>query len=155
MLFEAEQGTAKVSRFLTPDLSLHICLSQDNTLEGLSMLKKTVHKKLVEETTPNPIITEKDRILWNRLGSKEPLTIRDLADILTVGKSNGIKELLTTRELAEILKVGKSTLEQDRLYGRLCIPYLRLGRSIRYRWSDVEAYLQGLKSFTSTSDIGK
>ncbi len=61
------------------------------------------------------------------------------------------KNLLTTKETAELLGLGKSTLEQDRLYGRLGLPFVRLGRSVRYRRSDVESYLQNLKTFTSTS----
>jgi excisionase family DNA binding protein len=65
--------------------------------------------------------------------------------------NNSPKILLTTREAASILGIGKSTLDQDRLYGRLGLPFVRLGRSIRYRRSDVEDYLQSLKSFTSTS----
>jgi excisionase family DNA binding protein len=63
------------------------------------------------------------------------------------------KRLLTTKETAALLGIGKSTLEQDRLYGRLSIPFVRLGRSIRYRWEDVDAYLQNLKSFKSTSEV--
>jgi excisionase family DNA binding protein len=65
------------------------------------------------------------------------------------------KELLKTAETAAILGIGKSTLDQDRLYGRLGLPFVRLGRSIRYRRSDVEAYLQNLKAFTSTSAADK
>lgn len=60
-------------------------------------------------------------------------------------------QLLTTAVVAVILGLGKSTVEQDRLHGRLGIPFVRLGRSIRYRRADVEAYIQGLKGFTSTS----
>jgi excisionase family DNA binding protein len=65
------------------------------------------------------------------------------------------QELLRTAETAAILGIGKSTLDQDRLYGRLGLPFVRLGRSIRYRRSDVEAYLQNLRSFTSTSAADK
>jgi len=61
------------------------------------------------------------------------------------------KKLLTTSETASIMNVGKSRLEQDRLTGRLGLPFVRLGRSIRYRREDVEAYIQNLKSITSTS----
>jgi len=63
-----------------------------------------------------------------------------------------LKELLNTAETAALLGIGKSTLDQDRLYGRLRIPFIRLGRSIRYRRADIEAYLQSLKAFTSTSE---
>jgi excisionase family DNA binding protein len=62
------------------------------------------------------------------------------------------KLLLTTTEVAELLGIGKSTLEQDRLYGRLRIPFIRLGRSIKYKRADVEAYIENLKSFTNTSE---
>lgn len=62
------------------------------------------------------------------------------------------RALLTTAEAASILGIGKSTLDQDRLFGRLGLPFVRLGRSIRYRRSDVEAYLQNLQSFTSQSE---
>ncbi len=65
------------------------------------------------------------------------------------------RELLTTAETAVLLGVGKSTLDQDRLYGRLGLPFVRLGRSVRYRRSDIEAYLEGLKSFTNTSATDK
>ena len=60
--------------------------------------------------------------------------------------------LLTTAQAASILSVGKSTLDQDRLYGKIGLPFVRLGRSIRYRMSDVETYLQNLKAFKSTSE---
>ncbi|HOO44716.1 MAG TPA: helix-turn-helix domain-containing protein [Deltaproteobacteria bacterium] len=62
------------------------------------------------------------------------------------------KVLLTTKEAAALLGIGKSTLDQDRLYGRLRIPFIRLGRSVKYRLSDIEAYLKNLKAFTSTSE---
>lgn len=65
--------------------------------------------------------------------------------------SDTLKRLLTTKETAAILGIGKSTLDQDRLYGRLGLPFVRLGRTIRYRREDVEVFLQNLKAFTSTS----
>lgn len=42
-------------------------------------------------------------------------------------------------ELAKLLKVSKDTLR------RLPIPYVRVGRGIRYRWSDVERFLASRK----------
>ena len=70
---------------------------------------------------------------------------------MSESKSDNPNELLKTAVVAVILGIGKSTLDQDRLYGRLGLPFVRLGRSIRYRRSDVEAYLRNLKAFTSTS----
>jgi hypothetical protein len=48
--------------------------------------------------------------------------------------------LATPREVAEVLHVRESTLAQQRYRG-LGLPYLKVGRAIRYKWSDVEAYL--------------
>ncbi len=64
---------------------------------------------------------------------------------------NKTRELLKTAEAAAILGIGKSTLDQDRLYGKLGLPFVRLGRSVRYRRSDIEAYLKNLKANTCTS----
>ncbi|MDH4242066.1 MAG: helix-turn-helix domain-containing protein [Phycisphaerae bacterium] len=50
-------------------------------------------------------------------------------------------ELITTIELAEILGIKAGTLEKSRCTGALGIPFVRIGRLIRYRVCDVEAYL--------------
>mgnify|MGYP001770061356 CR=1 FL=1 len=57
------------------------------------------------------------------------------------------KRLLTTKETAEYLGVKQSTLEQSRLSGNLGIPFVRLGRSIRYRLEDLELYVSKLKVY--------
>ena len=43
-------------------------------------------------------------------------------------------------ELAEILCIGVKKLRADRLHNR-GIPYVKIGRCVRYRREDVEAYL--------------
>lgn len=50
--------------------------------------------------------------------------------------------LLTDPEAAQYLKVKDGTLANWRCTGRRKIPYIRLGRSVRYRRSDLDAYLQ-------------
>lgn len=49
--------------------------------------------------------------------------------------------LATVSEVAEALNVTESALAQQR-YRHQGLPFVRVGRSVRYRWSDVEAYLQ-------------
>jgi len=49
-------------------------------------------------------------------------------------------QLLTEQQLAELLGKSPKTLERDRMSG-VGIPFIRVGRSIRYRTSDVEKYL--------------
>jgi hypothetical protein len=49
-------------------------------------------------------------------------------------------QLLDTEELAALENRSKWAIIADRKYGR-GIPYVRVGRSIRYRVSDITAYL--------------
>lgn len=62
-----------------------------------------------------------------------------------------LAELLTTRQAAELLQVRPATLEQWRWRG-VCGPrYVAVGRSIRYRRSDIDAYLES-RTFNSTTE---
>jgi excisionase family DNA binding protein len=59
--------------------------------------------------------------------------------------------LLTTLEAAKMLRVKKTFLERDRWAGAR-IPFVRVGtRSIRYRHSELEKYIQG-QTRRSTSE---
>ena len=49
--------------------------------------------------------------------------------------------LLTAEETAEILGVKPQTLAVWRCAKRYRLPYLKLGRSIRYRLDDVESFI--------------
>lgn len=63
--------------------------------------------------------------------------------------------LFNTKQAAEYLNLGKSTVEQDRLYNRLGIPYLKIGtRMIRYRKSDLDAFVERLCTPKNTSEEG-
>jgi len=59
--------------------------------------------------------------------------------------------LLTDRDVERVTGRARSTLQKDRVSGN-GIPFIRLGRLVRYRQSDVTAYLDGLPSRRSTSD---
>lgn len=60
--------------------------------------------------------------------------------------------LLTAEEAAQHLRRSSKTLEADRLRGS-GPRFVKLGRSVRYRLSDLEAYIEkGLRR--STSDPG-
>lgn len=49
--------------------------------------------------------------------------------------------LATAEQVAECLHTTTSSLAQDR-YHRRGIPYVKHGRRVLYRWSDVYAYLE-------------
>ena len=50
--------------------------------------------------------------------------------------------LLTTEEVADLTCLSRETLAQWRSQRR-GIPYLKIGRSVRYALTDVQAYLAG------------
>jgi predicted DNA-binding transcriptional regulator AlpA len=59
--------------------------------------------------------------------------------------------LLTTGEVASMIRMSKAWLEQDRHRSEGArIPFLKLGKSCRYRLSDVEAFIEGLPPNTTT-----
>lgn len=49
--------------------------------------------------------------------------------------------LLTAAEVAGLLRLDAKTLANWRCTGRGALPYLRVGRRIRYRRADVEALI--------------
>lgn len=60
-------------------------------------------------------------------------------------------KLMTQREVKEITGLADSTLEQWRLKGK-GPKFIKLGRLVRYRTSDVQAYISGLRGFASTTE---
>ena len=62
-------------------------------------------------------------------------------------------QLLSTKQAAEFLSVSASFLEKDRWRGAR-IPFIRISsRSIRYRLSDLEGYIED-QTRLSTSEYG-
>lgn len=59
--------------------------------------------------------------------------------------------LLSDRQVSEITGRARSTLQKDRVAGN-GIPYVHVGRLVRYRLSDVEAYIAALPVCRSTSE---
>lgn len=51
--------------------------------------------------------------------------------------------LLKTNEVAEILRLSPKTLRHYSSLGGGPLPIVRMGRSVRYRWSDVQALIAG------------
>lgn len=50
--------------------------------------------------------------------------------------------LLTTEQAAEILGIEPTTLTTWRSTGRYAIPFVRVGRAVRYRRADLDAWLR-------------
>jgi hypothetical protein len=64
------------------------------------------------------------------------------------------ERLLTETQVFE--RTGRSlpSLRRDRLFGR-GIPFVKVGRQVRYRESDLSAYLQSLPTFGGAALPGK
>jgi predicted DNA-binding transcriptional regulator AlpA len=59
--------------------------------------------------------------------------------------------LLSDRDVEKITGRARSTLQKDRVTGT-GIPFVRIGRLVRYRQSDVTVFLDGLPRHRSTSE---
>ncbi|WP_142278448.1 helix-turn-helix domain-containing protein [Mycobacterium europaeum] len=53
---------------------------------------------------------------------------------------DALPALMTTAEVADLIRASKESLNQDRYLGR-GLPYVRIGRKIRYRREDILKYL--------------
>lgn len=51
--------------------------------------------------------------------------------------------LLTTEQTAQILSIKPRTLVIWRYEGRSELPFVRLGRAVRYRLEDIQSYIEG------------
>ena len=62
-----------------------------------------------------------------------------------------LDQLLSDRDVEKITGRARSTLQKDRVSGG-GIPFVRIGRLVRYRQRDVTAFLDALPARRSTSD---
>ena len=53
------------------------------------------------------------------------------------------RELFDEQEAAQLLDVSPGTLSVWRSTGRYNLPFLKIGRNVRYRHSDLLAWLEG------------
>jgi hypothetical protein len=59
--------------------------------------------------------------------------------------------LLTDYDVERRTGRARPTLQKDRVAGR-GIPFVKIGRLVRYRPEDVDAYIAGLPTFRSTAE---
>ncbi len=60
---------------------------------------------------------------------------------MTTHKSN-LDKLLSAKETAEILGLKIGTLAQLRWKGDARLPWVKVGKSVRYKLSDIEAFIE-------------
>ena len=62
-----------------------------------------------------------------------------------------MERLFTEQETSKHTKRAVSTLQKDRCTGH-GIPFVKIGRQVRYRESDIQHYIKSLPSRRSTSE---
>lgn len=62
-----------------------------------------------------------------------------------------VARLLTPKETAELLQVAVGTLTQWRCSRRVTLPFVLVGRHVRYRPVDVERFVES-RTFTGTAE---
>jgi excisionase family DNA binding protein len=60
-------------------------------------------------------------------------------------------DLIDCQETAEILGISKSALEAWRTTGRYKLPFIKVGRNVRYRRSDVLQWLESRTRLNGTT----
>jgi predicted DNA-binding transcriptional regulator AlpA len=65
-----------------------------------------------------------------------------------------VDPLLSDYDVSALTGRARPTLQKDRVRGD-GIPFVRIGRLIRYRKSDVERWFAARRTFSSTSEYGK
>ncbi len=66
------------------------------------------------------------------------------------------EELLTPGQVSKRLGITPETLQAWRTHGRYNLPYIKAGRLVRYRSSDIERFLVGrTKSHTGSAYAGE
>lgn len=72
------------------------------------------------------------------------------------GVSTAVSTLLTRREAAAYLGVAEQTLAVWKCTGRRSLPFVKIGRLVRYRKADLDAFiLQHLQDFEQDSPAPK
>ena len=64
-----------------------------------------------------------------------------------------VESLWTAKQAAEFLGLAEKSLANDRTTGRLQLPYLKIGRAIRYDPAELRAWVTARRR-VSTSDPG-
>jgi len=72
--------------------------------------------------------------------------------IRTTFPTPGDARLLSERETAHRLGMRPNTLAHWRISGLQPLPYVKIGRSIRYRIADVEAFIEARRTGAGTFD---
>lgn len=61
---------------------------------------------------------------------------------MNFAQTTELPTLLTQTEVADYLRISHKTLERDRWLGQ-GLPFLKIGRAVRYRSTDLVAYVSG------------
>ena len=66
----------------------------------------------------------------------------DAGMVQLLATANDQTALVDTREAAKLLGLAKQTLDVWRVSGRVRVPFIKLGHAVRYRRSDLQAFVE-------------
>ena len=127
--------------------------------------------RIVNPKKSSPLISTEPRFLdpWGAIGLRETPARHSSANGRILCKPRHDKPeknpatldvllsdpLLTDTDVARLTGRARKTLQKDRLRGGdVLIPFIRLGRLVRYRLSDVQRFIAQRPALRSTSDVG-
>ena len=88
----------------------------------------------------NTFLIEKSKAsLKEALDNEEQVS---LAGLLNKKAESSLKALLNEKEAAQYLDLAEGTLPVWRSTGRYQIPFIKIGANVRYRKSDLDAWLE-------------
>ena len=80
------------------------------------------------------------------------LPSQQAASVASVKKVDPARPLLSPEEVQQLLNVPVSTLAVWRSTGRVHLPFVKVGRHVRYRIEDIELYLGGHREQVAVSE---
>jgi len=116
-----------------------------DVLERVPLARSKIYRLIAQRRFPAPVKVDR-AALWREgdidqwiaeAGSQAGVSSRDEA------------AMLDERRLAQRLGVSVSTLQKDRLRRQPKFPFTRVGRSVRYRWADVQSALANAQEVSS------
>lgn len=114
-------------------------------LEEKSIAQTIPKTKELAHAEPVQAIQKSDELTKSTATSKSIEQLQKSGDILKPVREYRPNELLTRREAAAYLGVSEQTLAIWKCTGRYNLPYLKVGRLVKYEVADLEAFLKRFK----------
>jgi excisionase family DNA binding protein len=117
----------------------------EKKLEEKSISQTIPGTKDVAHAEPVQVIQKPDDLTKSRTNSKSIEQLQEREEVLKPARDYRPNDLLTRREAAAYLGVSEQTLAIWKCTGRYDLPYLKIGRLVKYEAADLDAFLKRFK----------